>query len=119
MSEMTDRFRALHETGTFLMPNPWDLGSARFLESLGFDALATTSWGLAASLGRRDQTVTRDEMLAHTEALTSVIAVPLNVDSERCYSDDLAGITETVRLLGAAGASGCSIEDYDPATKIH
>ena len=117
MSEMTDRFRNLHQTGTFLMPNPWDLGSARFLESLGFSALATTSWGLAASLGRRDQTVTRDEMLAHTEALTSVIAVPLNVDSERCYSDDLAGITETVRLLGAAGASGCSIEDYDPATK--
>ena len=67
------------------MPNPWDLGTARFLESLGFSALATTSWGLAASLGRPDQTVTRDEMLAHTEALVAVINVPLNIDSERCY----------------------------------
>ncbi len=56
-------------------------------------------------------------MLAHTEALVGVISVPLNIDSERCYSEDLAGITETVRLLGDAGAAGCSIEDYDPATK--
>ena len=117
MSEMTDRFRELHTSGTFLMPNPWDLGTARFLESLGFSALATTSWGLAAALGRLDQTVTRDEMLAHTEALVGAIDVPLNIDSERCYSEDLAGITETVRLLGDAGAAGCSIEDYDPATK--
>ena len=117
MSEMTDRFRELHASGTFLMPNPWDLGTARFLESLGFSALATTSWGLAAALGRLDQTVTRDEILAHTEALVATITVPLNIDSERCYSENLAGITETVRLLGDAGAAGCSIEDYDPATK--
>jgi 2-methylisocitrate lyase-like PEP mutase family enzyme len=114
---MTDKFRELHSQGTFLMPNPWDLGTARFLESLGFSALATTSWGFAASLGRPDQTVTRDEMLAHTEALVGAISVPLNIDSERCYAEDLAGITETVRLLGDAGAAGCSIEDFDPATR--
>jgi 2-methylisocitrate lyase-like PEP mutase family enzyme len=114
---MTDKFRALHSQGTFVMPNPWDLGTARFLESLGFSALATTSWGFAASLGRLDQTVTRDEMLAHTAALVGVINVPLNVDSERCYAEDLAGVTKTVRLLGDAGAAGCSIEDYNPVTK--
>jgi 2-methylisocitrate lyase-like PEP mutase family enzyme len=117
MSEMTDRFRALHSRGTFVMPNPWDLGTARFLESLGFAALATTSWGLAASLGRPDQTVTRDEMLAHTTALVTAINVPLNIDSERCYADDLAGVTKTVRLLAEAGAAGCSIEDYNPVTR--
>lgn len=117
MSGMTDRFRALHSHGTFVMPNPWDLGTARFLESLGFSALATTSWGLAASLGRPDQTVTRDEMLTHTTSLVTAISVPLNIDSERCYADDLAGVTETVRLLAEAGAAGCSIEDYNPATR--
>ena len=114
---MIARFRSLHERGTFVMPNPWDVGSARFLEVLGFPALATTSWGFAASLGRRDQTVTRDMLLAHTEALVAAIKVPLNVDSERCYADDLPGVGETVRLLAAAGAAGCSIEDYDPATR--
>lgn len=117
MSEMTDRFRALHSDGTFVMPNPWDLGTARFLESLGFSALATTSWGFAASLGRPDQTVTRDEMVAHTAALVAAIKVPLNIDSERCYAEDVAGVTKTVRLLGEAGAAGCSIEDYNPATR--
>lgn len=117
MSDLADRFRALHSHGTFVMPNPWDLGTARFLESLGFSALATTSWGFAASLGRPDQTVTRDELLAHTEALVAAITVPLNVDSERCFADDLPGITETVRLLADAGAAGCSIEDYDPVTR--
>ncbi len=114
---MPNRFRALHSQGTFVMPNPWDLGTARFLESLGFSALATTSWGLAASLGRLDQTVTRDEMLAHTAALVTTINVPLNVDSERCYADDLAGVTKTVRLLAEAGAAGCSIEDYNPVSR--
>jgi len=117
MSTAIDRFRELHSQGTFLMPNPWDVGTARFLESLGFPTLATSSWGLAASLGRPDQTVTRDEMLAHTEALVSAIGVPLNIDSERCYADDLAGVTETVRLLGDAGAAGCSIEDFNPVTR--
>jgi 2-methylisocitrate lyase-like PEP mutase family enzyme len=116
MSELTSRFRQLHESGTFMMPNPWDIGSARYLQWRGFPALATTSAGLAASLGRMDQTVTRDELLTHVEALARAITVPLNVDSERCYADDVAGIGRTIELLASAGASGCSIEDYDPLT---
>jgi 2-methylisocitrate lyase-like PEP mutase family enzyme len=97
------------------MPNPWDVGSARLLEAHGFEALATTSAGFAWSLGRLDQRVSRDELVRHVASLTAAVAVPLNVDSERCYPDDPGGIAETVRLLAGAGAAGCSIEDYDPA----
>jgi len=96
------------------MPNPWDLGSARLLASLGFQALATTSLGHAAALGRADQTVTRDELLVHVETLTAAVDLPFNVDAERCFADDPAGVAETVDLLAKAGAAGCSIEDYDP-----
>jgi 2-methylisocitrate lyase-like PEP mutase family enzyme len=111
------RFRALHaEDRLFVMPNPWDVGSARLLESLGFEALATTSVGFAWSLGKVDQTVTRDELVAHVERLAAATSLPLNVDSERCYPDDPGGVAETVALLAQAGAAGCSIEDYDPAT---
>lgn len=110
-----NRFRELHARGgVFVMPNPWDLGSARLLESLGFEALATTSSGFAASLGRLDQRVSRDELVAHVRAITSSVSVPLNVDSENCFPDEPGGVAETVRLLAAAGAAGCSIEDYDP-----
>jgi 2-methylisocitrate lyase-like PEP mutase family enzyme len=110
-----DRFRELHRRDRlFAMPNPWDVGSARLLESLGFEALATTSSGFAASLGRRDQRVARDELVAHVRALVAATAVPLNVDSEHCFPSDPGGVAETVRLLRAAGAAGCSIEDYDP-----
>jgi 2-methylisocitrate lyase-like PEP mutase family enzyme len=109
------RFRELHaEDRLFLMPNPWDAGSARLLETLGFEALATTSAGFAWSLGKLDQKVTRDELVDHVAALTAATSVPLNVDSERLYPDEPGGVAETVRLLGEAGASGCSIEDYDP-----
>jgi 2-methylisocitrate lyase-like PEP mutase family enzyme len=108
------RFRALHEAGTFLLPNPWDVGSARLLESLGFAALATTSSGLAASLGKLDQQVTRDELVAHVAAVTAAVGIPLNVDAERCFAETAAGIAETVDLLAEAGAAGISIEDYDP-----
>jgi 2-methylisocitrate lyase-like PEP mutase family enzyme len=116
MSATRDEFRALHEAGTFLLPNPWDVGSARLLEHLGFPALATTSSGLAASLGKRDQQVTRDELVAHVAAVTAAIGIPLNVDAERCFADSAAGIAETVDLLAEAGAAGISIEDYDPIT---
>ena len=110
------RFRELHaEDRLFLMPNPWDVGSARLLETLGFEALATTSAGFAWALGKMDQEVTRDELVAHVAALCAAITVSLNVDSERLYPDDPGGVAETVRMLGSAGASGCSIEDYDPA----
>lgn len=113
--ERRDRFRALHERGTFVMPNPWDIGSARVLASMGFPALATTSLGHAASLGKPDQAVTRDELLAHVETLAAAVDLPLNVDAERCFADDPAGVAETVTLIAEAGAAGCSIEDYDPA----
>ena len=111
---IADRFRTLHEAGLFVMPNPWDRGSARILEELGFVALATTSAGHGRSLGKNDQQVTRDELVAHVAELTDQVDVPLNVDSERLFPDDEGGIAETVRLLAEAGAAGCSIEDYDP-----
>ena len=108
-------FRELHEREQlFVMPNPWDVGSARLLASLGFEALATTSAGFAWSLGKADQTVTRDELVAHVRALAAATPLPLNVDSERCFPDDPGGVAETVALLAEAGAAGCSIEDYDP-----
>ena len=108
-------FRELHERQQlFVMPNPWDMGSARLLVSLGFEALATTSAGFAWSLGKVDTTVTRDELVAHVRALVAATPLPLNVDSERCYPDDPGGVAETVRLLAEAGAAGFSIEDYDP-----
>jgi 2-methylisocitrate lyase-like PEP mutase family enzyme len=116
MSTTTDHFRSLHTAGTFVMPNPHDLGSARLLAALGFQALASTSSGFAATLGRLDMTVSRDELLDHIGPLAAATDLPLNVDSERCYADDLPGVTETVELLAEAGAAGCSIEDWNPAT---
>jgi 2-methylisocitrate lyase-like PEP mutase family enzyme len=110
------RFHELHASdGIFVMPNPWDVGSARLLASLGFEALATTSGGFAWTLGKNDMTVTRDELVAHTAALSAATDLPLNIDSERCFADDLAGVAETVTLLMEAGAAGCSIEDWDSA----
>ena len=109
------RFRELHaRERLFLMPNPWDVGSARLLASLGFEALATTSAGFAWSLGKPDQAVARDELAAHVAAVAAATPLPLNVDSERCYPDDPGGIAETVTMLADAGAAGFSIEDYDP-----
>ncbi len=110
-----DRFRALHGTGLFVMPNAWDEGSARLLEHLGFAALATTSSGHAGSLGRLDQRVTRDELLAHVERLVAAVDVPVSVDAEGCFPDDPGGIARTVELIATTGAAGCSIEDYHPA----
>ena len=111
-----ERFRSLHSDGLFVMPNAWDIGSARLLASMGFQAIATTSLGHAASLGKGDTQVTRDELLRHVEELAPAVDIPLSVDAERCFADDPAGVAETVSLIGAAGAAGCSIEDYDPAT---
>lgn len=114
---LADQFRSLHGHGMFVMPNPWDRGSALVLQDLGFSALATTSAGFGRSIGKDDQEVTRDELVAHVADLTSVLTIPLNVDSERLFPEDPGGITETVRLLAEAGAAGCSIEDYSPVTK--
>lgn len=113
---MTDRFRTLHDDGFFVMPNPWDVGSAVRLEKLGFSALATTSSGHAASLGRKDQQVDLDELVAHVVALVAAVDVPINVDSERLFADTPDGVAVNVGLLVDAGAAGMSIEDYDPAT---
>jgi 2-methylisocitrate lyase-like PEP mutase family enzyme len=111
------RFHELHARDElFVMPNPWDLGSARLLAWCGFEALATTSQGFAWALGKLDQTVTRDELVAHVAALAEATPLPLNVDSERCYPDDPGGVTRTVELLAEAGAAGFSVEDFDPAT---
>lgn len=108
-------FLQLHETGMFVIPNPWDVGSAVRLEALGFPALATTSSGLAWSLGKQDNQVTLDELVAHVRAVTAAVSVPVSVDAERCFADDLPGIATTVERLAEAGAAGLSIEDYDPA----
>lgn len=112
----SEAFRRLHGAGLFVMPNPWDRGSARLLEEMGFPALATTSAGFGRTIGRDDRQVTRDELVAHVADLTDQIRVPLNVDSERLFPDDPGGIAECVRLLADAGAAGCSIEDYNPTT---
>lgn len=109
-------FAELHESGLFVMPNAFDAGSAQRLEEAGFTALATTSSGHAATLGKSDLEVTRDELVAHVALLTSVITVPLNIDSAGCFPHEEGGVARTVELIAGAGASGLSIEDYDPAT---
>jgi 2-methylisocitrate lyase-like PEP mutase family enzyme len=115
--ERRQRFRAMHGHGLFVMPNAWDIGSARLLAAMGFEAIATTSLGHAAALGKPDQSVTRDELIVHVEALASAVDLPLSVDAERCFADDPAGVAATVDLLAEAGAAGFSIEDYDPAQR--
>jgi 2-methylisocitrate lyase-like PEP mutase family enzyme len=107
-------FSDLHESGTFVIPNPRDAGEARLLEAMGFRALATTSAGFAATLGRTDQSVTLDELLAHTAALTAAVEVPVSVDAENGFADAPDEVARTVHRLVDAGASGVSIEDYDP-----
>ncbi len=111
------RFRALHRQGTFVMPNPYDLGSCRLLTSLGFEALATTSSGLAASLGRLDMSVSRQELVDHVRSMCAVTDLPVNVDAEQCFPASPGGVAETVVRLAEAGAAGCSIEDWDPRTQ--
>jgi 2-methylisocitrate lyase-like PEP mutase family enzyme len=107
------RFLALHRPGRpLLLPNPWDLGSARVLESLGFEALATTSSGFAATLGRPDGAVTRDQAIAHAGLIAGATPLPVSADLENGYADDPQDVAETVRLAIGAGLAGCSIEDF-------
>ena len=111
-SEKAAIFRALHERDrAFIIPNPWDIGSAKMLEALGFEALATTSWGFAYSIGKADGAVDRDTMLAHAAQLAAATDLPVSADLENGYADEPAGVAETVRLAAAAGLAGCSIED--------
>jgi 2-methylisocitrate lyase-like PEP mutase family enzyme len=104
-------FRKLHESGCFAIPNPWDVGSAIYLQSLGFKALASTSSGFAWSRGRADNTPTRGEILAHIAELAAAADVPLNADFENGFGADAAGVAESVRLAAETGIAGLSIED--------
>ena len=113
MTELTDRFRALHDPAQpLLLPNPWDAGSAKLLESLGFLALATTSSGFAATLGRLDGSVTRDEAVAHSALIVDATSLPVSADLENGFADEPEGVAQTIRLAVDAGLAGCSIEDY-------
>jgi 2-methylisocitrate lyase-like PEP mutase family enzyme len=112
-SEKAERFLQLHRKGEpLLMPNAWDLGSAGILGSLGFQALATTSSGHAATLGRLDGAVTREEALAHCTELSGGTDLPVSADLENAFADDPDGVAETIRLARKTGLAGCSIEDY-------
>jgi 2-methylisocitrate lyase-like PEP mutase family enzyme len=105
-------FLDLHRPGDpLLIPNPWDIGSARILAALGFQALATTSGGFAGTLGRADGSVTRVEALAHAAAIVAATDLPVSADLENGFADDPDGVAETVRGAVAAGLAGCSIED--------
>lgn len=99
-----------------MLPNAWDVGSAVRLERMGFEAVATTSSGHAASLGKVDQEVTFDELCTHVEQLAAALTIPLSVDSERLFAEETDGIVANVEALASVGAAGISIEDYDPAT---
>lgn len=112
-------FRALHAGEPFVIPNPWDAGSARILEALGFGALATTSSGFAFTLGRRDGEATLDEVVEHTAALDRATRLPLSVDLENGYGAATRGLAQVVTRVAEAGAVGCSIEDYDPSEGIY
>jgi 2-methylisocitrate lyase-like PEP mutase family enzyme len=108
-------FRALHEGEPFVIPNPWDAGSARVLEALGFQALATTSSGFAFTLGRLDGTVSLDDAVDHTAALAAATALPVAVDLENGFGAEPEAAAEAIRRVTAAGAVGGSIEDWDPS----
>jgi 2-methylisocitrate lyase-like PEP mutase family enzyme len=112
-SEKAARFLELHRPGNpLLLPNPWDQGSARLLASLGFQALATTSSGFAATLGRLDGSVSRDEALAHSAAVVAATELPVSADLENGFADHPADVALTVVLAVGAGLAGCSLEDF-------
>ncbi len=111
MNGMTERFRLLHQSGCFVIPNPWDVGSARFLERLGFSALATTSAGFAWSLGRRDNHVALDDALAHLRAISGAVNVPVNADFEGGFAVEPEGVAGNVAAATTTGIAGLSIED--------
>jgi 2-methylisocitrate lyase-like PEP mutase family enzyme len=112
-TEKAARFLDLHRPGSpLLMPNAWDPGTAKILAHLGFQALATTSSGFAATLGRLDGAVSRDEALAHCAAIVAATDVPVSADLENCFADDPGGVAQTVALAVRTGLAGCSIEDF-------
>lgn len=111
--EKTESFLARHHgTEPLLLPNPWDPGSAVLLASLGFEALATTSSGSAATLGRLDGGISRDEALKHAASIVDATDLPVSADLENGFADDPAGVAETITLAKQTGLAGCSVEDY-------
>jgi methylisocitrate lyase len=123
MTSLNDRihtFRQLHESGCFVIPNPWDIGSARLLERLGFRALATTSSGFAWSLGRADHEVTLDESLAHLQAMSHGVTVPMNADFEGGFATEPESVGANVAAAATTGIAGLSIEDStgDPSAPL-
>jgi len=110
-TSVTATFRALHESGCFVLPNPWDIGTAIYLEHLGFKVLATTSAGFAFSRGKHDGGVPRDEMLAHIREIVEATTLPVNADFLGGYADEPEGVATNVRLCVATGVAGLSIED--------
>jgi 2-methylisocitrate lyase-like PEP mutase family enzyme len=109
--EKATGFRALHDGPVFIIPNPWDVGSARILTGLGFRALATSSAASASAVGRRDGGLTRDEALAHARMIVDATDLPVSADLERGFGDAPEAVAETIRLAGDAGLVGCTIED--------
>ncbi len=121
-TEKGQKFEALHNrSGTFVIPNPWDAGSARILGALGFEALATTSAGFAFAIGKRDGATSREELLEHLRALTAASDLPVSADLEKCFGDDPRTVAETIRLAAEAGIVGGSVEDFsdDPRHPIY
>src|SRR5204863_7069949 len=111
-SDKATRFRALHQgPAAFVIPNPWDAGSARILAGLGFQALATSSGASAGILGKRDGKVTRDEALAHARAIVEAVDLPVSADLEKGFGDAPSVAAETIRLAAGVGLVGGSIED--------
>jgi 2-methylisocitrate lyase-like PEP mutase family enzyme len=117
--ELGRRFAALHEEGCFLIPNPWDGGSARVLESLGFEALATTSSAFAYTLGRADGAVTLDELAEHVKVLARASDLPISVDLENGYGVTPEHAARAIEVVATVGAVGGSIEDWDAETGIY
>src|SRR5438552_8273086 len=111
VEEKRAEFRRLHESGCFALPNPWDIGTAKYLQHLGFKAIATTSAGFAFSRGLSDGAVTRDDMLAHIKELVEATDLPVNADFENGYADDPNWVAENARLCAETGVAGLSIED--------
>ena len=114
--DIAGRFLSLHRKGRpLLLANAWDVGAAKLLAALGYEALATTSSGYAATLGRLDYSVSREEALAHAAALVAATELPVSADLENCFAENAEGVAETVRGALDAGLAGCSIEDWSPS----
>ena len=120
-NSVVTKFRAMHDSGCFVLPNPWDVGTAVYLEHLGFNALATTSAGFAFSRGKRDGDVPRDEMLAHIREIVEATALPVNADFLNGFADKPEEVAANVKLCVDMGVAGLSIEDnsQDPAAPLY